>query len=289
MNCSDVSEILGAYLDGEVAAQDAEAVRAHLGECERCREEFRRLQGVVQPLKATGDVKAPSEIWDGIEARLDSEEPTAIPISEGHRRDRDATSYAGKRTPSRWRLRPFLVAAAVFLPVAAALLFFQLPSSGPAYAEEAVIDFRPLLAGIETDYEGAIRDFLGHHKAREIDLSAASEILPVRVHPTDPMPEDLTLTATHLLTLGKKQGLLFEFSGPQGQLVVSQCPVGVKKVHGEHHCMPCEMGARPDAEAVHVGPWRLVHLPSEKGCICILSTLDDSKLGSVVKALRIEF
>jgi anti-sigma factor (TIGR02949 family) len=294
MNCPDVTEKLGTYLDGELSAQDAEAVHAHLAECEGCRTQFDELQALVEPLQASRSAKAPPELWDAIEVRLDAEEPVTIPIpaarAEPGDRGVDVVTPTGGRTGSRRRIRPFLMAAAVLLPIGLAAFFLHLSSSQPAYAEEAVIDFRPLLAGIETDYDAAMADFLAHHKAQPMGLTEAGQHLHVRVHPRDPMPEGLVLKETHLLTLGKKRGLFFQFSGPQGKLVISQCPVGVKKQHGEHHCLPCQIGSRPNAEAVLVGSWRLVHLPSEKGCICILSTIhQDDDLARILEALQIEF
>jgi len=294
MKCPDVIQRLGTYLDGELPAQDAEAVRVHLAECERCRTQLDELQAVVQPLQASRSVEAPPELWDAIEARLDAEEPTAIQLpttrTERGEPSPDMATSTGGRVGSRWRIRPFLMAAVILLPIGLAAFFLHLSSSQPAYAEEAVIDFRPLLAGIETDYDAAMADFLAHHKARPMGLTEARRYLHVRVHPKDPMPEGLVLQETHLLTLGKKRGLFFQFSGPKGKLVISQCPVGVKKRHGERHCLPCRIGSRPNAEAVVVGSWRLVHLPSEKGCICILSTIHrDDDLARILEALDIEF
>lgn len=279
MKCSDVSERLGAYLDGELPAPERDAVGAHVTMCDRCRAELEAIQAAVQPLRASGDVKAPAELWDAIEARLEAAEPVTIRLPET-RAKRSVSSL-------RRRLRPILIAAAVLLPIGLVALFLHL--SLPALAEEAVIDFRPLLSGIETNYDAAMADFLSHHKARPVPLSEAGQYLHVRVHPRDPMPYGLIVNHTHVLSLGKSRGLFFQFAGPEGRLVLSQCPVGIRKEHGDYHCMPCKLGAHPNAEAVHVGAWRLIHMPSERGCICILSTLPDEHLMNVLSALDIEF
>jgi anti-sigma factor (TIGR02949 family) len=292
MSCSEISGRLGMFLDGELSAEDAKTIEAHLAGCLNCRAELEALQRVVTPLKAGADVKAPPELWDAIEARLDRDTSGSIPPASGGAqrlpvKPADAAMSAKAMSSRRW-WRPLLVAAALLLPVGLVAVFLQLSSPKPAYAREALIDFRPLLANIATDYNGAMAAFLECNHAKRIDLSEAARFVEPRVHPNGPLPYGLTPGEMYSLALGKKHGLLFQFSGPEGKLVISQCPVGVTKVHGDHHCLPCTIGSRPGAEAVHVGPWRLVHLPSDKGCICMLSTFNE-QLVKILKALQIEF
>lgn len=66
MNCTDVDAIMTAYVDGEAAASEAEAVRAHLDGCPECRalaaaeQEMRaRLQAAAPAL---GE-RAPAALW----------------------------------------------------------------------------------------------------------------------------------------------------------------------------------------------------------------------------------
>jgi len=80
MNCENVRTQLSAYLDGELAPDEAEAVRAHLAWCPGCAEEYRRLTAVWDALLADNGIEpAPdftSRFWRAAAAR--EERPSAF-------------------------------------------------------------------------------------------------------------------------------------------------------------------------------------------------------------------
>jgi anti-sigma factor RsiW len=50
--CEDVNELLGPWLDRELSAADAEAVRAHVADCAECGEEARQLERLDAIMKS---------------------------------------------------------------------------------------------------------------------------------------------------------------------------------------------------------------------------------------------
>lgn len=64
MNCEDVKDRLHHYLDGELIAQDALQLEAHLVECPACRKEYEALGSVVETVRAATPLyKAPEESY----------------------------------------------------------------------------------------------------------------------------------------------------------------------------------------------------------------------------------
>lgn len=62
---------LSAFLDGELLPREAEAVRAHLEQCESCRAELERLQSVKVLLGRLPERPVPGTLWTSIRARLE--------------------------------------------------------------------------------------------------------------------------------------------------------------------------------------------------------------------------
>lgn len=54
MHCRRIGSLLSAYLDGELAEEDSEAVRVHLERCPHCRAEHQSLLETKQVLAALG-------------------------------------------------------------------------------------------------------------------------------------------------------------------------------------------------------------------------------------------
>jgi len=74
MDCKSVSQLLAAYLDGEVTAEERRQIEAHLTTCPQCREELMALtatrDGLRQALKKTAaGATPPAELWDRIKQR----------------------------------------------------------------------------------------------------------------------------------------------------------------------------------------------------------------------------
>lgn len=74
MDCKSISELLAAYLDGELMSKEREQIEAHLSACPRCRRELEALataqKGLRQALKEmAAQATPPAESWDRIKQR----------------------------------------------------------------------------------------------------------------------------------------------------------------------------------------------------------------------------
>lgn len=72
VSCQGIVEVLGAYLDGELNAQDREIVEFHLRNCLSCSDEVRRLEKSDRALRSHEVEAPPQRIWQRIEAQLKS-------------------------------------------------------------------------------------------------------------------------------------------------------------------------------------------------------------------------
>jgi len=71
MPCPKITYQLEASVDGECGADEERMIRDHLEHCVACRERVDGLQNLNETIKAgLGDVKAPDDLWQRIEARL---------------------------------------------------------------------------------------------------------------------------------------------------------------------------------------------------------------------------
>ncbi|HZG53773.1 MAG TPA: FecR domain-containing protein, partial [Pyrinomonadaceae bacterium] len=68
-----VSKQLSTYAHGELPAQDAARVAAHLGACARCRTEFEEISYGIRLAESLTTHAAPDSLWDNIEAALAQE------------------------------------------------------------------------------------------------------------------------------------------------------------------------------------------------------------------------
>jgi len=98
MRCDDMNPLLGPFLDGELAGDEADAVRRHLAACPGCRN---RLAGVAALEAAMRGLK-PERAPGGIEAVL-ARARSAAP---------SAPASPGEATGGRRRLRRYLAVAA---------------------------------------------------------------------------------------------------------------------------------------------------------------------------------
>ncbi len=62
VNCRDVEDLVGPYLDGDLVLQLAERFDAHLGECAACRQLVEDLQIITATAKTLSDKPVPADI-----------------------------------------------------------------------------------------------------------------------------------------------------------------------------------------------------------------------------------
>jgi hypothetical protein len=102
------TERLSAYLDGDLAAPDREAVERHLAGCREC---VVVLEDLARLARAAGELEDPepvTDLWPEIAARLDVRASAqVVPIDEGRPRGRRRFSFT----------MPQLAAAAIALVV----------------------------------------------------------------------------------------------------------------------------------------------------------------------------
>lgn len=156
MNCEKVSGQFSAYLDGQLAAAEREAVRAHLAECARCRDELDALARTVYAVADLPRLRAPSELRDQVMARLDGVAPA-------------------EARPPRWRVYWGAAAAVAF--AVAIMLLTRSPAPRPAEPEAAA----PAAKNVSTgEVALAGRGFSGGAKpADEKLLRKAANVEPV--------------------------------------------------------------------------------------------------------------
>lgn len=274
MECGAVRERLGEFIDGEVGPDVAAEVGAHLRGCVLCRSEARRLREMVEALRWEAAPSPPEDLWARIERAAGDRGAGAVRPRWGPTRRRFVWSAGA--------LAACLLGGAGTVWVASVL--------APAEAVTAgVLDFRPLLARAGRDIAGGLEALLSVYGGRRIDLSEAQRRMRVRVHPAENLPGGLRVAGLYLVNMGDHESLTFHLSGGGQDVLVMQCPPGMRKAYGERECLPCQVGGRP-GQIVREGACRLVHLESENVCVCIVSTLDERHdLPALVEALHIEF
>lgn len=66
------SEQLSAYLDGELARAEAEALERHLGTCKSCRTELAGLRRIVARLDSAPSAGPTRDLWPDLQRRIDA-------------------------------------------------------------------------------------------------------------------------------------------------------------------------------------------------------------------------
>jgi len=148
MKHDKAKDLLQDYLDGELAAAEAEDLRRHLDQCRACAIEFERLENLVRRAgELPAEIEPGQDLWQGIEERL-ARGDAALPAET-------------RRSPrSVWK-RPFTLAAAaaLVLAVLAADRFLGDPrifdGSNPNETQVGSLDF--LAAGTMQTLEAEVR------------------------------------------------------------------------------------------------------------------------------------
>ena len=85
-SCAEIKESIGAWLDGELRADDAALVSAHVASCGACAEERRQLERLNVTLKsvleAEAQESAPEPLWSQLRERIEAKRPWYAGLAE---------------------------------------------------------------------------------------------------------------------------------------------------------------------------------------------------------------
>ena len=286
MNCKDVTEHLGAYVDGELPSAPRDDLDAHLATCRSCRVDLKAFREVTTELAVPAKVSVPEALWPVIERRLDRELRTSLRAKDPQRPQTHGFPSADYEPAGRgrWLRRlPLAVAAVVVSVLGLGLL-------GPAWtgstARASRVDFSILLDALPLDARKAFGKFLVLYNAKETSPVEARRYAPEL---NFAVPEGLhggfKLQAVYLLKFGKHPGVaaIYERDGDFLGAVFHR-PV-IKENFGPHRDYPCVVG-RHEGHKVSVGQWKLIHLMEPSTCHCVLSRLDErTELPEIMAAL----
>lgn|GEM_PF-901410 len=120
------TDMLSAYLDGELTDTERAEVEAQLAESSEWRAELDEVRGARTMLRAVADQDAPEGFWDAVMAGVVTADdaPVEAGIEAGVEAEDEATAAATvvsldekRRGPGRWIATAFAAAAAVALAV----------------------------------------------------------------------------------------------------------------------------------------------------------------------------
>jgi hypothetical protein len=105
-------ERLSEYVDGELAADEARQLEAHVEACDDCAAALRDLRTIIAAADTLEDRDPARDLWGGIAAAIETGSPAALPAGDVL----DLRQFARHRAPARFTFSaPQLAAAAVLL------------------------------------------------------------------------------------------------------------------------------------------------------------------------------
>lgn len=259
MNCENIENLLGAYVDGELDSQAQVRVEAHVAKCWSCREVHETLQSLAAGLAEPTGVDVPENLWAAIEKRLDVEHVPAGPVH------------------ATWRGRiPFRAAALIALTMGVGALVFIWSERSVSKAQASPVNFGIILDTLPLDAEKAFRKFLVLYGAEEIRPSEAERHAPkLNFELPETLPGGFRCRAVYALRFGASPGVAARYDRPGEFLVTIFHPSVFGENFGAHTDYPCVIGEHC-GQKVEVGDWKLVHVTDPTTCHCVLSRLDEA-------------
>lgn len=268
MNCLDITDKLGPFLDDELLPADAERVRAHLLVCCRCREEVASLRQLGVAIAQASTPVVPPALWAAIEQRLSEHAANPRP------------PRAARRWLPTMRIAAVIAVAAGLAPL---IVFVGLREST---ARASTIDFGVILDALPLDPQKAFAKFLTLYRAVEIKPADARSYAPDLCFEAPPfLPGGFRRTAVYGLRFDSSPGVAARYERSGELLVAIFHPTVHPEQFGTHKDYPCIVGVH-HGHKVEVGDWRLIHVTDETTCHCVLSRLDEAaELPPVLRAV----
>lgn len=268
MCCEQVERQLGCYVDGELPPDKRREFESHLEECVRCRDKLGELEELAAALADSNRVDVPSEIWSGIESRLDA--------------GRVGSSGPERRWAPVLRAR-WSLAAAVVLVVGLGIVGI---ASLETRVRASSIDFRALLRALPLDAHKAFTEFLVRYDAKVTTASSAeASAKHLNFATPEMLPGGFELRSVYELRMGRHRGIAASYDRNGEFLAVVFHPPMRHENFGSHEDLPCVIG-KHCGHKVQVGEWTLVHLTDPTTCHCLLSRLDEqTEIPAVMAAI----
>lgn len=191
-------ERLSEYIDGDLTAEDAAALEAHLAECAECATTLGELREVVTLAHGLEPSPPASDLWPGIRGRLEPRSgptaagtgPGALRAAEGDGMGGEAPAAPGEGPGPFWALRghsrpgygrltmtvPQVAAAgiALMLFTASAMWMALGGRDRPGGTALATPEDVPTPGAITVSYQAAIQDLEGEFQRRRATLDPAT-------------------------------------------------------------------------------------------------------------------
>lgn len=164
------TELLSAYLDGDLMATDREAVVRHLAVCRDCSAVLEELGRLARAARELEDREPATDLWPGIAGRLEGRAKKVVPIDAARPRGRRRFSFT----------MPQLAAAAIALILlSAAAVWWGSPRPGDVAVDRPAVGSAAGTTGIPVSLEAdpAYTDALA-------DLERAFEASRDRLEPS---------------------------------------------------------------------------------------------------------
>lgn len=261
MDCAEVQERTGAYLDGELPEDLAVQLRGHAGRCAACSRELEQQRAFIAAVVRAdpGDgASAPATLWEAVELKLDRTAP-----------------HHDSAVPGVIRLlrKPLAIAASLALLVGAAVFIGILLSGGAHPAHAGTLDFTVLLDELGGSVDAAIERFLSHYEAEPIPAEAAPAAAPALSFAVPSMlPGGFALRQAYRLNFGDAPGVAAVYDRAEEPLLVFFHGIMHHDHSGTYEQSPCIVEDR-HGHQVQVGDWRLMHFKGETTCHCVLTRL----------------
>ena len=258
MNCEEIREQLGPYLDGELPADRRLTVGQHLASCAACRRELEDIRVLATKLASLADVSVPETLWPAVQHELDAQQDALPP------------------TRARWSVAlgriPTALAASIALAIGLGMFtLFERDSR-----VQAAVDYGVLLDALPLNPHKAFRKFLVLYDAKLSTPQNAKRHAPkLNFEVPEELPGGFVIQDVYVLRFGQHAGVAAAYArGDEFLGTIFHRPVGAEDF-GTHRDYPCVIG-KHRGHKVEVGEWKLIHVTDPTTCHCVLTRLSDS-------------